>query len=141
MCRNPILITVFIFVLFLAGVNPVMAVENSHSEQSDQVKSDAMENHSAPQSHIPGQSAVTNGQGHNNNSGGHDSSSGINASHDGQTQSVQAESHGNEHSNKPVKEVNIKPWVNTFLVYIAGVLVFALIFKKGKGSNSNELVR
>lgn len=115
----------------------VMAVENSHSEHSTQTNTDVVqENHSASQNHNPGQNNV-NGQG--GGSGGHESKLGTNASHDGQSHDTQTQS-GSEHGNKPVKDVNIKPWVITFLAYITGVLVLASILRKGKGNSNNELV-
>lgn len=116
-----------------------MAVENSHSEHSTQTNTGVVqENHSASQNHNPGQNNV-NGQGHG--SGGHESNTGTNASHDGQSNDSQSQSHGNEHGSKPVKDVNITPWVITFLAYITGVLVLAAILRKGKVNNNNELVR
>jgi hypothetical protein len=59
--------------------------------------------------------------------------------HGGQAGNQKAESHDGGHGAKEVKEVNIKPWVNTFFAYNAGVLLLAFILKKGKGQ-SNELV-
>lgn len=121
---------------FLIGGNIALAAENTHSghsspsantQQSNDITQPSPSEH---QNHDPAQSGTEHGSG---------TSSSDHSSHDGQAQNQSSESHDGGHGAKEVKEVNVKPWVYAFLAYTAGVLLFALILKKGRGQN-NELV-
>ncbi|KJS17573.1 MAG: hypothetical protein VR69_04350 [Peptococcaceae bacterium BRH_c4b] len=142
-------ISLLIF-LFLISGNIALAAENDHSGHSGpstdiqsgehsshdatlQQSNDVIQpSHSEHQSNEPSQSSTGHGQSQGTSSPEH-------SSHDGQAQNQNSEAHDGGHGVKEVKEVNIKPWVYAFLAYTAGVLLLALILKKGRGKN-NELV-
>lgn len=138
------LLIIFLMVLLTAGNNPVSAVEDSHSghtsQQSVEKQNNAPVNPAEHQQHQAGSNNSQPAQGHTPDKTA-DSNDGQANSHDGQKEVSNTGAHdgGGGHGEKEVKEVNIKPWVSAFMIYIIAVIVVALMMKKGK-DNKNELV-